>query len=276
MSATPGYFDTLGISLLRGRYFEASDRAESLLVAIVDEGLAKRLWPGEDPIGKRLQRGDSKPYTVVGVVRDVRFEGLAAPNETVGTAYFPHTQSPPVGRLRWIAVKTSGESTPVIRGLRAALAEIDPDLPLSDIQSMRQRASGSVVPQKLAMGLASGFGIVALLLSALGVYGVLAYVVAQRSREIGIRMALGSDTRAVFQLVFRDGLILVGGGLAVGLAGALVLGRVLEGQLFGVGPNDPGILGAVVTATALVALAACVSPARRATRVDPLRVLNDT
>jgi predicted permease len=275
VSVTPGYFEAMSTPLLRGRYFAESDRDNSLPVAIVDQRLAGRFWPDEDPIGKQIQRGNSGPYTVVGVVRSIRFESLAGDAESVGTAYFPHTQAPPLGRLRWIAVKANMESSILIRAVRSALMAIDPDLPLSDIQTMTQRTSRSVVAQKLAMALASAFGIVALLLSALGIYGVLTYVVSQRTREIGIRVALGSTSRGIFRLVFREGVMLVGGGLLLGLAGALALGRVLEDQVFGVRTSDPFVLGMVACGTAIIALLACVSPAHRAARVDPLNVLTE-
>ena len=276
VSVTPGYFEAMATPLVRGRYFAESDREDAPPVAIVDERLAARFWPNEDPIGKGLQRGDSERYTVVGVVREVRFESLDGQTESIGAAYFPHAQAPGPGRLRWIAIKTAAESTAVIRALRSALMAIDPDLPLSDIQTMTQRRWRSVVPQKLAMGLASMFGVVALFLSALGIYGVLAYLVAQRTREIGIRMALGSTARDIFQLVFKEGLTLVAGGLMLGLLGALALGRALEGQVFGVRPTDPLVLGTVALSIAIIALLACVSPAHRATRVDPLNVLSES
>lgn len=193
---------------------------------------------------------------------------------SVGTVYFPDTQAPALRRLRWIAIKTASDSVSVMGPLRSVLTAIDPDLPLSDIQTMSQRTSGSVVPQKLAMGLATAFGIVALFLSTLGIYGVLAYVVAQRTREIGIRIALGSTARNIFQLVFKEGLALVAGGLVLGLLGALALGRVLEGQVFGVTSTDPYVLGTVAVGTGIVALLGCLSPAHRAARVDPLNVLS--
>lgn len=275
VSVTPGYFEAMNTPLVRGRYFADSDREQTMPVAIVDERLAARLWPNADPIGKALQRGDSQRYTVVGVVRDVRFEGLAARADSVGAAYFPHTQSPPLGRLRWIAIKAAVDERTIVRALRSALMTIDPDLPLSDIQTMTERKSHSVVPQKLAMNLAILFGVVALFLSALGVYGVLAYLVAQRTREIGIRIALGSSPRGIFRLVFWEGLTVITGGLALGVLGALALGRVLEGHVFGVSPSDPVVLATVAIGTALIALLACVSPAHRATRVDPLTVLSE-
>jgi predicted permease len=275
VAVTAGYFEAMGTPLVRGRYFADSDRDDTLPVAIVDDHLATRLWSGEDPIGKTLYRGDSGPFTVVGVVREVRFESLAAKTGSIGTVYFPHTQAPPLRRLRWIAAKTAGDPAALMRAVRAALAEIDPDLPLSDIQTMSERTTRSLVSQTLAMTLASMFALVALFLSLLGIYGVLANVVARRTREFGIRMALGSTARGVFRLVLREGTVLIGAGLIVGLAGAFAMGRALEGHVFGVQPTDPFILGGVAVATGCVALLACLAPARRATRVDPVDVLSD-
>ncbi len=274
VSVTPGYFEAMGTPIVRGRPFAESDQENTLHVAIVDQRLAARFWPNQDPIGKGVFRGESKRYEVVGVVRNVRFESLAGQTEPVGAAYFPHTQAPQLGRLRWIAIRTAAEPASVMRAVRSTMMGIDPDLPLSDIQTMSQRTARTLVPQKLALGLASAFGVVALCLSVLGIYGVLAYVVAQRTREIGIRIALGSTVSGVFQLVFKEGLMLVAGGLVLGVLGAMALGRVLEGQVFGVRPTDPVVLGTVVLSTGVIALLACVWPARRATRVDPVNVLN--
>jgi predicted permease len=275
VSVTPGYFEAMSTPIVRGRFFTEADRDTTLPVAIVDERLAERFWPGEDPVGKGLHRGTSARYTVVGVVRDVRFESLAGPAESVGAAYFPHAQAPAsIGRLRWIAIKTASGSPAVMRAVRSAMMSIDRDLPLADIQTMSERTWRSLIAQKLAVGLAGTFGVVALFLSMLGIYGVLAYVVARRTREIGIRIALGSTRRGIFQLVFREGLTLVAAGLVLGLLGALAVGRVLEGQVFGVRPTDPLVLGTVALATGVIALLACVSPAHRATRVDPVNVLS--
>jgi predicted permease len=275
VSVSPGYFAAMGTPVVRGRDFADTDVRGSQPVAIVDERLAARFWPDLDPIGKGIQRGNAPPaYTVVGVVRHVRFAGLAGPNVSAGAAYFTHRQAF-AGRLRYIAIKTATDSTSVIPALRAALQAIDPELPLGDIQTMTERTAQSVVTQRLSMGLASLFGVVALFLSALGIYGVLAYLVSQKTREIGIRMALGSTAQKIFQLFFTEGLALVAAGLTLGLGGALLVGRVLEGQVFGVKPTDPLILALVALSTGLVALLACVSPARRATRVDPIRVLNE-
>jgi predicted permease len=272
---SPGYFEAMSTPLVRGRFFADSDRANTQPVAILDERLAARLWPNENPLGKGVIRGSGTTFTVVGVVRDVRFEGLAAKAESIGTAYFTHTNAPPSGRLRWIAVKTAGDSGSLVAAVRSAVAAIDPDLPLSDIQTMSERTSQSLLSQRLAMSLASLFGAIALLLSVVGVYGVLAFAVARRTREIGIRMALGGSPHGIFRLVFNEGLLVVASGLVLGLFGAVALGRALEDQVYGVRPTDPVILGGVALAAGLIALLACLSPARRAMRVDPLAVLSD-
>jgi predicted permease len=270
---TPGYFEAMSTTLVRGRFFTAADDERAQRVAIVDERLAARLWPNVDPLGKELTRGAPDRYTVVGVVADIHFESLAGLTESTGTAYFAHPQAPPIGRLRWIAVKTTTDASTILQAVRTAVAAIDRDLPLSDMQTMSERMSRSLVSERLAMSLASMFGLVALFLSMLGVYGVLAALVASRRREIGIRMALGSTVRGVFAFVFSEGLVLVGVGLLLGVAGAIALGRTLQGQLFGVEPTDPMVLGAVAVATGLIALLACVAPARRASRVDPVVAL---
>jgi predicted permease len=276
VAVTPGYFEAMTTPLVRGRSFAPTDRADTLRVAIVDTRLGARLWPGEDPVGKEIYRGGAGPYTVVGVVREVRLEGLTGTIDAIGTAYFPHTQAPPLRRLRWIAINSALEPAAMIRALRSALLEIDPHLPISDVQTMEERTARSLVPQRLTASLASIFAGVALFLSMLGLYGVLSNLVAGRTREIGIRMALGSTVSAVFRLVLGEGVLLIGIGLALGVAGALATARALEGQVFGVRTTDPVLLGAVALATCGVALLACVAPARRATRVNPVQVLADS
>jgi putative ABC transport system permease protein len=274
-TVSPGYFEAMGTPLVRGRFFAESDRENSVRVAIVDERLAARFWAAENPIGKRIEPGGENPYTVIGVVREMRFENLTGQSDAIGAAYFPQAQAPPMGRLRWIAVKSTTTSGDVTRAMRSALITIDPELPLSDVQTMTERTERSLVAQRLAMGLASMYGVVALFLSVLGLYGVLAYVVARKTREIGIRMALGSTPRGIFRIFFREGLLVVGVGLALGVVASLALGRALEGQVFGVRPSDPVLLGSVAVLTGVVALLACLSPAHSATKVDPLRVLTE-
>jgi predicted permease len=273
---TPGYFETMRTPLVAGRDFTAGDRDNTQRVAIVDRRLAERLWPGGDPIGKGLYRGDDGPFTVVGVVGAVRLEGLTGAIESIGTAYLPHTQAPPSRRLRWIAVRSSIDAAAVVRSLRMALLEIDPDLPIADIQTMSERTERALVSQRLAMNLATMFAVVALLLSLLGIYGVLAALVARRTREIGIRLALGGSVRGVFNLVLTEGLMLIVAGLTLGLTGAIAMARTLEGLIFGVQPTDPVLLTAVTMATGCAALVACVAPARRATRVNPVDVLAES
>ncbi len=272
---TPGYFEAMSTPLARGRYFAATDRTKTSAVAIVDEPLAARLWPEEDPIGKTIYRGGVGPFAVVGVVRNVRLEGLTGSIEAIGTAYFPLAQAPALRRLRWIAIKSSVDPESIVRSFRSALLDIDPDLPLSDVQTMGERTERAVAPQRLASALATMFAVVALFLSMLGIYGVLANLVASRTREIGIRIALGSSVRGVFQLVLTEGVLLIGAGLALGLAGAVWTGGTLEGLVFGVQPTEPRLLAAVTIGTGCVALLACIAPARRATRVNPVDVLSD-
>jgi ABC-type antimicrobial peptide transport system permease subunit len=275
VTVSPGYFEAMRTPIVRGRNFDARDREDSLLVAILDQHLAARLWPNEDALGKAIYRGESGPYTVVGIVRDVRLEGLTGSIDSIGTAYFPHTQSPPQRRLRRIAIKSSVDAAQVVGALRSALLEIDPDLPVSDIQTMTERTANTLVSQRLAMSLATMFAAVALLLSMLGLYGVLVSLVATRTREIGIRLALGSSVRGVLRLVLAEGLALVGIGLLLGVAGAIGVARTLTGLIFGVQPTDPVLLGAVAVSTGLVALGACIAPARRAMRVNPVEVLSE-
>jgi putative ABC transport system permease protein len=275
IAVTAGYFDAMGTPLVRGRGFDDRDHADAKRVAIVDESLARRLWPDTDAIGQAIYRGDAGPFSIVGVVRNVRFESLAGSIDAIGTAYFPQAQAPPLGRLRWLAIRSAGEPAAVVRAVRAALVEIDPDLPLSDIQTMAERTSRSLVSERLAMSLAAMFALTALFLSMLGIYAVLANVVARRTREIGIRMALGSPVSAILRLVLAEGVVLIGAGLVLGVGGAIVVARALTGVLFGVEPTDPLLLGSVALVTGAVALLACLAPARRASRVDPVRVLSE-
>jgi hypothetical protein len=273
IAITPGYFDVMSTTLVGGRDFADTDRADTERVAIIDERLARRLWPDDDPLGKAIYRGDLGPFTVVGVVREVRYQGLTASIDAIGTAYFPHTQAPPLGRLRWLAIKSIVEPRAVISAVRAALLEIDPDLPLADIQTMSERTAHTLVAERLASDLATMFAAIALLLSMLGIYAVLASVVARRTREIGIRMALGSTVGRVFHMVLAEGAVVIGVGIALGLGGALAAARALDGLVHGVQPTDARILLLVAVATGSVALLACVAPARRAARINPVDVL---
>jgi predicted permease len=275
---TPGYFEAMGVKLVAGRFFEEGDGKDALPAIIVDETLARRFWPGRDPVGRRMYRPTSIDdltaitdktvfFTVVGVIKDVRLEDLTEGGKTVGTYYFPMAQD--TSRLVTFAVKTAGGADPLVAALRAALAEVDRELPVFDTQTMEQRMERSLLARRSPATLSLVFGALALVLSAVGLYGVLAYLVTQRRKEIGIRMALGSSHRAIFELVLREGLLLLGAGAALGATGAFAVGRALESLLYGVRPADPLVVAGATLVLVAVAVAACALPARRATRVDP-------
>jgi predicted permease len=282
---TPGYLEAMRTPLVRGRVFDERDRADTERVMLIDESLAKRFWSDADPIGTRMYRptypddlnrtdADTQFYTVVGIVRDVQLRDLAGKGaRAFGSFYLPQAQWPE--RNNFVAIETRASSEAVMNAVRAEVARLDPLLPLFDVRTMTERTDLSLASRKLALGLSATFGVVALLLAALGIYGVLAYLVAQRRREIGIRMALGSSPRAVFRLVLGEGLWLTVTGLTLGVAGALAVASVLKDQVFGIAPTDPLVLAAVALATGGIALLACVSPALRATRVNPIVVLTE-
>jgi predicted lysophospholipase L1 biosynthesis ABC-type transport system permease subunit len=211
-------------------------------------------------------------FTVVGVVGNIRLTGLTE-KEPVGAYYFPAAQD--VGRYMVMAARTAGDPSALVASIRAQVREIDPELPFFSVKPMQQRVDESLVNRRAPMMLASLFGGIALFLAAVGIYGVLAYQVAQRRKEIGIRLALGSDGGRIFGLIVSEGLVLLGLGVVVGLAGAFAIRRAMETQLFGVQPMDPMVLSAVTIALGLVAFLACAVPARRAAQIDPLVALTD-
>jgi putative ABC transport system permease protein len=282
VSVSPGYFETMGIPLQKGRLFDERDDEKAPNVVIVDDRLARRFWPQGEPLGKRMYTPNTKEdlvhpgpdvtwYTVVGVVGSIRERGLVESDDRLGMYYFPYSQEPT--RYFTFVVRTPSRPDGVAAGVRAAIAGIDPELPLFDVHSMEERVNDSLLTRRTSLLLSASFGLIALFLAALGVYGVLAYLVSQRTREIGIRMALGSTTGSTFELVLREGATIVTIGLAIGLVGALALGRVLEKQLYGIGAADPTVLLSVAGALAVVALVASVIPARRAARIDPVAAL---
>jgi predicted permease len=283
MRVSPGYFETLGVPLKRGRFFTDSDASESPRVIIVDERLAARFWPNADPIGRRVFQPD-KPedlvnpgakvtwMQVVGVVGAVKQrELIEGEHSRIGAYYYPFAQSPSGGT--GFVIKTSGDPMQATGAVRQAIASLDPELLFGDVVALPERVERSVQSRRTPMLLALGFGAVALLLATIGVYGVLAYQVAQRTREIGIRMALGSDAATVLRMILREGVMLVFVGLAVGFAGAIALRQVIVAQLFGVGALDPLVLASVSGVLAIAAIVACLAPARRASRVDPVVAL---
>lgn len=278
MSVTPGYFEAMGISIVKGRSFNERDTENAPRVVIVDQRLAQHFWPNRDPVGRRMyEPGDSKNLlkidehtvflTVVGVARTLRYENLDDSGATVGAYYFPNAQHP-ASRFTF-ALKTAGDQGSALRALRAEMFRLDPDLAVFDVHSMSERIDLSLSSRRTSMLLANAFGGVALFLATLGIYGVLAYLVAQRTREIGIRVALGSTRGDILTLVLREGLELVVIGLFFGIAGAASLQKVVATEIYGVRPLDPFVLASVMVLLAIVTLAACIVPARRAMRVEP-------
>jgi putative ABC transport system permease protein len=280
---SPGYFETLRVPLRRGRFFDRRDQEASQAVIIVSERLAQKFWAGQDPIGKRMyQPGSAEEVasgpgprtrwlTIVGVVGDVKQRGYISQDERLGAYYFPHAQSP--SRNMALVARASGDPLALASSIRREIAAMDPELPFFDVHSMEQRLEESVAGRRTAMLLAVTFGIIARLLATVGIYGVLAYQVTQRTREIGIRMAPGSDAGHVFALILREGVLLLVVGFTLGLSGAFAMRRALAGELYGVGSMDPAVLASVAAVLAVVALAACALPARRASRIDPVIAL---
>jgi predicted permease len=283
-SVSPGYFEAMNIPLKRGRYFTASDDEKAPNAVIVDERLAGRFWKGQDPIGRRMWKPDSAQelsvgpgpkthwYVVVGVVGNIRLTGLTE-KEPVGAYYFPFAQD--VGRGMVLATRTAGDPSAIVGSIREQVRQIDPELPFFAVKPMAQRVDESLVNRRTPMLLATLFGGIALFLAAIGIYGVLAYQVAQRRKEIGIRMALGSDGARIFTLIVSEGLSLLALGIGVGLAGAFAIRRALATQLYGVQPMDPLVLALVTVVLGVVAFCACAVPARRAAHIDPLVALTD-
>jgi len=282
VEVSPGYFEAMGTPLKRGRFFNEHDTPEAPAVIIVDERLSQKFWPGADPVGKRMyEPGDddlmkitakTRFWTVVGVVANVQLVDLTGQEQPVGTYYFPLDQSR--SPRFTLAIKTTVDPAILTKTLRAEMAKMDPDVPLFDVRTMEERTQFSLIQRRAAMVLAIAFAAVALFLSMIGIYGVLTYVVAQRTREIGIRIALGSSAGSVFKLVIREGMFLVSIGLLLGLAVAVGLRTYFQSQIFGVRALEPSVIFVVIVGLVLVALAACAFPAQRATRVDPAAVLN--
>jgi len=282
VNVSPGYFETMGIGLVKGRFFDARDTGQVPRVVIVDERLAKKFWPDRDPLGRRMYLPDSpedvvhpgpkvKWLTVVGVVRSVHLQRLSDYGTTVGTYYFPYAQDPDSGFT--FAVRGTADTASIIPAMRLALAKVDPDLALFDVHTMQERSQLSLSSRRTSLSLALAFGGLAVFLSAIGIYGVLAYHVTQRSREFGIRMALGSSVGQLVQMVLREAALLAGIGLAIGIAGSVGLQKVIANELFGVRPLEPLVVAGVIASLGAVVLAASLIPARRATQVDPMVVL---
>ena len=270
-SITPGYLRAMRIPLLRGREFDPRDVATSPWVALVNESMARRFWPGEDSVGKRFRMGDTKgPWrTVVGVVGDVLHRGLDASHTL--QIYLPNTQF--ADSLVILAVRTSNDPASLAAAVRSEIAALDPQVPVSAVATMDEVVSASVENQRFGTLLFLLFGAIALLLTAVGIYGVISYGVAQRTHEIGIRLALGAGSQQVLGMIVGEAMRPALRGAALGLCAAFGLTRLLTRLLYNVKPTDPPVFTAVLLLLIGVALLASYIPARRATRVDPMVAL---
>jgi predicted permease len=268
--ASGRYFEALGIPLLKGRFFSLDDTAEKDRVIIIDEFMANEYWKGQDPIGKRVRFGDrnsSQPYrTVVGVVGRVKQYGLDQDGRIA--IYIPHTQAG--SRAMYVTVRTAGDPSLLAAPVKAAIRAIDPDLPVYRVRPMSAWVDQSLARSRFAMTLLTAFAALALVLAALGVYGVMAFLVSQSTRDLGIRIALGASEGAVLGLVVRQGLHLALSGGLLGLAAAMMLVRLIESLLFGVRGLDPLTFGGASLLLTIVAIAAAYFPARKAARTDPV------
>ena len=279
------YFRTLGVPLVEGRGFTDADRADAMPVAVVDERMAEQFWPGESAIGKRVFLSDFAPgsthehpipiyRTVVGVSKNVRHYELAEPSRI--QAYIPLRQA----YQRWglgltVLVKTARDPEGSANAVRRAVAALDPDVPLSQVNTMRSLVNDDLSANRSMGALFALFGAMAVLLAGIGVFGVMSYSVARRTREMGIRMALGADARQVRATVLARGVAVSGLGIALGLIAAPLLTRLVSGLLYGVSPFDPTTYGALAAFLLTIAGIAAYVPARRVTRVDPVSVLKE-
>ena len=268
--ATPEYLSTMGIPLSRGRDFTDADTAESARVVLVNQMLARRMWPGEDPLGKLVFRwSEQAPFQVIGVVGDTRYAGLQ--RESGLEMYFALRQLPP--GTATLAIRTATTAGNLASGIRAAVQGADKDQPVTDFRTMEQVMDASVFSRRFEVMVLGSFAGLALLLAAVGIYGVISYSVAQRRNEIGIRIALGASAGEVQRMIVRDAMLLAAAGVGLGLLAALALTRVLTGLLYGISATDPSTFGAIAGLLLAIALAAGYLPARNAARVDPATAL---
>jgi putative ABC transport system permease protein len=272
--ATPGWFEALGIAILRGRAFRDGDHAEAPRVVVVNQAFVRRWFRDGDPLGHRIRLGRLTaefPWaTIVGVVGDVRAYGLDAP--PMPEMYWPVAQGQGTPALG-LVVRTAGDPRALFGPVRAAIAELDPAQPVFDLQTLEQVVGASLGQRRFTLTLMVVFGLIALALAAVGIYGVMAYTVAQRTREIGIRVALGARPGSVVKMVLREGMTLVALGVIIGTAGALAVTRLARTLLYGVSATDSATYLAIAAVLSAVGLVAIVIPALRATRVDPMRAL---
>ncbi len=272
-AVAPAYFETMGVPVVRGRALTGQDREGGQPVVVINQTMAERFWPGEEPIGQRFHFfGEDFSVEVVGVARNAKYNGLGEDPQPYIYAALAQRWS---GTLTLVA-RTAGEPEAVLSTVQRTVRELDKQLPLVGVQTIAQRLHGGLWAPRAGAALLGVFGLLALVLAAIGIYGVMSFAVAQRAREIGIRMALGARRNDVLALVLRQGMAVVGLGLAAGLLAAFALTRFAASLLFGVSPTDPVAFGATSLLLAGVALAANLVPARRATAVDPVTVLKQS
>jgi predicted permease len=273
--AAGDYFRTMEIPLKQGRLFTPEDTRTTPRVAIIDERMAQTIWPAGDALGKRFRTGgiDAGPdvpwITVVGVVGAIKQDALDADSRMA--VYFPQTQLTPRGIT--IVARTAGDPSAAAPAVRREIHDMDPNLPVFNVRTMTSRVDESLARRRFSMLLLTIFAVLAAGLAAVGIYGVIAFLVAHGAREVGIRMALGATPRGIGLLVLRHGLVIAGIGLGLGIAGAFVVTRLMRSLLCGVGAADPMTYAAVAMFVAATALAASYLPARRAARLDPMRTL---
>ena len=267
----PGYLEAMSIPLLAGRTISNVDGADAMPAVVIGETVAKREFSGENPLGKRirLSRKDLRWRTIVGVVKDIKYYRLSAPPEN--QVYLAAAQMSE--RDMSIVVRTGRDTAAAMQSIRSVVRSVDASQPVSNITTIARQIEDRNAPDKILAELAGWFGALALFLAAIGVYGVTAYSVSQRTREIGVRMALGARVGDVLRLIVRQGMLMVFGGMLVGLAGALAMARLLARFLYGIQPTDPATFAGTFVLLAAVAMLACTIPARRASRVDPLAAL---
>ncbi|HSE37698.1 MAG TPA: ADOP family duplicated permease, partial [Blastocatellia bacterium] len=268
----PGYFRTMGIPLRAGRAFADTDTATATKVMVINETLARRFWPGEDPIGKRITMKDwGPPLTgeIIGIAGDVKADGLDS--ESRPMIYWAYPQFPVI--FNSLVARTEGDPLNIVGAIKSQIWSVDPAQPVASVATMEEVLAGSVAPRRFNTLLIGIFAAVALALAAIGIYGVISYAVSQRTHEIGIRVALGAQGSDVLKLVVVQGMALALAGVGLGLGAAVWLTRLMSTLLFGVSPTDAPTFVAVAMLLTAVALAACIVPARRATRVDPMLAL---
>jgi putative ABC transport system permease protein len=270
---TPDFFRTIEAPLIRGRAFNNQDTAKAAPVIIINEACARSLWPNEDAVGKHLSIGFEQSVTreIVGVVGDTKQSDIGTPAKPA--MYLPHEQSPTP--LMTMVVRTTSDPAALSAAVRSQISNVDKDVPVSNISTMEQIVATSVAPRSFNMVLLTIFAVVALLLAAVGIYGVMSYSVTQRTHELGLRMALGARPSDVLKLVIKQGMMLALIGVAIGLIGAFILMRMMSSLLYGIDASDPLTFGLIAGLLSLVAFAACYFPARRATKVDPMIALRE-